>query len=63
MDIRVNDILQMKKNHPCGDNNFIVLRTGMDFKLRCQKCGREFMTPRTKIEKYIKHIIRDGNEL
>lgn len=59
MDVRLNDILQMKKNHPCGENRFLVLRIGMDFKLRCLKCGREFMTPRVKIEKNIKKIIRE----
>ena len=43
MDISVGDILVMKKNHPCGSNRFLVLRVGMDFKLRCQGCGREMM--------------------
>lgn len=59
MDVMVNDILQMKKNHPCGNNQFLVLRIGADFKLRCTKCSREFMAPRSKIEKNIKKIIRD----
>ena len=59
MDVRVNDIVMMKKNHPCGENRFLVLRIGMDFKLRCLKCNREFMAPRNKIEKNIKKIIRD----
>ncbi len=58
MDVQVNDILVMKKNHPCGENRFLVLRTGMDFKLRCLKCGRELMTPRGKIERHIKKIER-----
>ena len=35
MDVRVGDTLVMKKNHPCGENRFEVLRSGMDFKLRC----------------------------
>lgn len=59
MDVRLNDILQMKKNHPCGENRFLVLRIGMDFKLRCVKCGREFMAPRAKIEKNIKKILHE----
>ena len=41
MDVRVNDILLMKKPHPCGAFRFLVLRSGMDFKLRCCGCGRE----------------------
>ncbi|MCQ2479925.1 MAG: DUF951 domain-containing protein, partial [Clostridia bacterium] len=35
MDVRTGDILVMKKNHPCGNNKFSVLRVGMDFKIRC----------------------------
>ena len=58
MDVQVNDILLMKKNHPCGENRFLVLRTGMDFKLRCLKCGLELMAPRSKIERHIKKIER-----
>lgn len=59
MDVQINDVLQMKKNHPCGENRFLVLRIGADFKLRCLKCGRELMAPRSKIEKSIKKILRD----
>ncbi len=59
MDIRQNDILIMKKKHPCGDNKMLVLRSGMDFKLRCVGCGREFMIPRSKAEKNIKRVERN----
>ena len=51
MDISKGDTLVMKKNHPCGENRMLVLRSGMDFKLRCVGCGREFMVPRSKAEK------------
>ena len=56
MDVRVGDILVMKKNHPCGENRFLVLRSGMDFKLVCRTCGREIMIPRAKAERHIKKI-------
>ena len=56
MDIRVNDKLEMKKQHPCGGRSFTVLRAGMDFKIRCDKCGREVMVLRKKLEKNIKSI-------
>ena len=58
MDIVKGDILVMKKSHPCGSNRMIVLRSGMDFKLRCEGCGREVMVPRVKAEKNIKRIER-----
>ncbi|MBO5227338.1 MAG: DUF951 domain-containing protein [Ruminococcus sp.] len=60
MDVRPADILIMKKNHPCGGNEMYVIRSGMDFKLRCVKCSREFMIPRNKIEKRIRRIVRES---
>lgn len=57
MDIHVGDVLQMKKTHPCGSREWYVLRIGMDFRLRCQGCGREMMIPRTKAEKSVKKVI------
>lgn len=59
MDVRVGDILEMKKPHPCGSRQWQVLRVGMDFKLRCSGCGRELMLPRVKAEKGVKKIIRE----
>lgn len=62
MDIKPGDTLIMKKNHPCGNNEFFVIRSGMDFKLRCTGCSREFMVPRNKIENKIKQVIRIQKE-
>ena len=59
MDVQVGDRLLMKKQHPCGGREFLVLRVGMDFRLRCLGCGREVMAPRRKIEKNIKKVIRE----
>lgn len=58
MDIRVGDILVLKKDHPCGACRWEVLRIGADFKLRCLGCGREVMGPRSKFEKNIREISR-----
>lgn len=60
MDVKVGDKLIMKKNHPCGSNEFEVLRIGMDFRIRCTNCGREVMVPRAKIERSIKNIVREN---
>ena len=62
MDVRVNDILLMKKGHPCGSKEFLVLRSGMDFKLRCCGCGHEIMIPRSKAEKNIRNISREDEK-
>lgn len=58
MDIRLEDVLVMKKDHPCGSNRWLVLRVGMDFRLRCLGCGHEVMLPRSKAEKNIRTIER-----
>lgn len=57
MEIKVGDKVLMKKTHPCGNSVFTVLRVGLDFKLKCDKCGREIMVPRVKIIKFIKKVI------
>ena len=55
----VGDIVRLKKQHPCGSREWLVLRVGMDFKLRCAGCGHELMLPRSKAEKNIKKIKRN----
>ena len=56
MDVRVGDILTMKKKHPCGSQQFLVLRSGMDFRLRCETCGHELMIPRVRAERNIRSV-------
>ena len=57
MDIRLGDILVMKKAHPCGSRQWTVLRVGMDFRLKCCGCGHEILTPRSKAEKNIRQVL------
>jgi len=52
----------MKKQHPCGEKQFLVLRSGMDFRIRCTGCGREFMVSRSKCEKNIKSVNRPDKD-
>ena len=58
MDIQVGDILTMKKAHPCGGDQWLILRIGADFRMRCLKCGHELMTPRFKAEKNIRTVTK-----
>lgn len=62
MDIRVGDVIELKKPHPCGDTRWSVLRIGADFRIRCLGCGREVMRPRTAVERAIKNITRTEEE-
>ena len=59
MDIRLNDILVMKKAHPCGEKTWKVLRVGADFRIRCLGCGHEVMVARFKAEKNIRQVLRE----
>ena len=60
MDIHVGEVLELKKQHPCGSREWQVLRVGMDFKLKCAGCGHELMLPRSKAEKSVKKVKRNG---
>ena len=56
MDIAVGDIIKMKKQHPCGNSEWEVLRTGADFRLKCMGCGHQIMLARKLVEKNIKSL-------
>jgi hypothetical protein len=57
MHIQIGDRVRLKKAHPCGSYEWEVLRTGIDFKLKCVGCNHLIMVPRKKIEKNIKSVI------
>ena len=62
MDIQIGDKLKMKKSHPCGSTEWLVLRIGADFRLRCCGCGHEVMGPRSKFERNVKTVLREDGE-
>ena len=62
MDIRLGDILLMKKPHPFGEKRWRVLRVGMDFRLKCLGCGHEVLLPRSRAEKNIRAVQRESDE-
>lgn len=62
MDVRLGDVLVMKKPHPCGGKRWLVLRTGMDFRLRCLGCGHEVLLPRSRAEKNIREVVRETDQ-
>ena len=54
MDVQVNDILVMKKEHPCGGREWVIVRAGADVKLRCLTCGRTINLTRDELKKRAK---------
>ena len=57
MDLRLNQRVELKKQHPCGGKVWTVLRVWMHIKVRCERWGHELMLPRSKAEKAIKKIL------
>ncbi|MGB9808870.1 MAG: DUF951 domain-containing protein, partial [Caldanaerobacter sp.] len=57
-DLHVGDIVKLKKKHPCGSDEWEILRVGMDVRIKCLKCGRMVLMPRAKFEKSIKKILK-----
>ena len=63
MELKLGEQVELKKPHPCGSKVWTVLRVGMDIKLRCAGCGHELMLPRSKAEKNIRKVFRDGQPM
>jgi hypothetical protein len=53
----VGDIVEMKKEHPCGSKLWKVLRTGADIRIECLGCKHSVMIPRVKFEKSMKRVV------
>jgi len=54
MDFQVGEVIVLKKSHPCGSNEWEILRVGMDFRLKCKGCGHQIMVPRKLVEKNLR---------
>lgn len=59
MEYKLNDIVVMKKVHPCGSSEFEIIRLGADIKIKCLKCGHVIMIPRIDFNKKIKKVIEN----
>ncbi|MFD2638464.1 DUF951 domain-containing protein [Piscibacillus salipiscarius] len=57
----LNDIVEMKKPHPCGANEWKIIRMGMDIRIKCQGCNHSVLVPRKKFEKKLKKIIQKAS--
>ena len=54
---RVNDVIELKKEHPCGSKQFKVLRVGGVMRIVCLGCSRDMDIDRLKLEKATKKVI------
>lgn len=61
--IRIGDVIETRKPHPCGGSEWTVIRTGADIKIRCNTCGRIVMLEREVFLRRRKRVIRSGPEV
>ena len=52
----LGQLVIMKKPHPCGANEWKIIRLGMDIRIKCVHCGRSVLIPRVKFERRVKEI-------
>lgn len=54
----LGDVVQMKKGHPCGANEWEIIRLGMDIRMKCVGCGRSVLLPRRDFERNMRKVLR-----
>ena len=62
VDLRLGDVVRLRKPHPCGNSDFAVVRLGADIGLRCEVCGRRILLPRSLLERRIRAFVRRNPE-
>ena len=62
LELKLGDVLRLKKMHPCGSNLWEVVRLGADIGITCQKCGRRVLLPRSYLERRVREVSRQGGE-
>jgi len=61
-DLRLNDHLRLRKQHPCGSYEWTVVRLGADIGLECKGCGRRIMLTRRELSKRLKTNLTEHNK-
>jgi hypothetical protein len=56
-DFALNDVVEMKKQHPCGSNEWKIIRMGMDIRIKCLGCDHSVMIPRREFSRKLKKIL------
>jgi hypothetical protein len=58
-DLRLKDRVQLRKPHPCGSYDWLVVRLGADIKIECLGCRRQVMLPRRKLARQVKKVFSE----
>jgi hypothetical protein len=62
VELRLGDVVRLRKPHPCGNSDFAVVRLGADIGLRCRVCGRRILLPRALLERRITGFVTRSPE-
>jgi hypothetical protein len=60
--LALNDRIRLRKPHPCGSYDWLVVRLGADIGLKCEGCGRRVLLPRSEVERRLKQILSHAPE-
>ncbi len=63
MEVRLGDVVRLRKVHPCGGYEWVVVRLGADIGIRCSTCGRRVLLARRTYDKRVKEILRQGPQV
>jgi hypothetical protein len=58
--LNLGDVVRTRKTHPCGGDQWEIIRLGADIGLRCLRCDRRVLMPRSKLERRIREFVRRG---
>ena len=60
LELALDDVVQLRKGHPCGGDTWRIVRLGADIGLRCQTCARRILLPRSRLERRITRFVSRG---
>ena len=60
-DLQIDDIVRLRKPHPCGGYDWKIVRLGADIGLECQRCGRRVLLPRRELARRMKTLLPKEN--
>jgi hypothetical protein len=58
----MNDIVELKKPHACGENRWQIIRMGMDIRVKCQGCGHSVLIPRIRFNRIVRKVLSSATE-
>lgn len=61
-EFQLNDVVEMKKSHPCGTNKWKIIRLGMDIRIKCEGCQHSVLIPRKEFTRKVKKVLSKQEE-